>query len=174
MLLFTWESFIVLLLSKKLKLIHKKLYYRLYSMVVKLGLLSWEEQSLKVFGNKILRKIFETKRDEITGEWWKLHSAELHVLCSPPNIIRNHKSTRLRWAGHVARMEQFRNAYRILAGKPEGKTPLGRLKHWWEGNIRPKVDLREVGCDSVNWIDLTQDRDQWRAYVRVIMNLRVP
>ena len=73
-----------------------------------------EEHGLRVFEDKILRKIFEAMRDEITGEWRKLHNAELHALYSSPTIIRNLKSRRLRWAGHVARMEQSRNAYRVL------------------------------------------------------------
>ena len=75
-------------------------------------------------------------RDEITGEWGKLHNAELHALYSSPNIISNLKSRRLRWAGHVARMEQSRNAYRVLVEKPEGKRSLGRPKHRWEDNIK--------------------------------------
>ena len=74
-----------------------------------------------MFENKVLRKIFGAKRDKITGEWRTLHNAELHALYSSPNVIRNLKSRRLRWAGHVARMEQFRNAYRVLMVKPEGK-----------------------------------------------------
>ena len=85
-----------------------------------------EEHRLWVLEIKVLRKLFGAKRDEITGEWRKLHNAELHALYSSPNIIRNLKSRRLRWAGHVARMEQFRNAYRVLVGKPEGNRPLGR------------------------------------------------
>ena len=74
--------------------------------------------------------------------------------------------------GHVARMEQSRNAYRALVRKPEGEKPLERPRHRWEDNI--KMDLREVGCDPGEWIDLAEDRNQWRAYVRVVMNLRVP
>ena len=101
----------------------------------------------------------------------KLHNAELHALYSSPNIIRNLKSRRLRWAGHVAHMEQFRNAYRVLVGKPERKKPLGSPRRRWEDNI--KMDLREVGCDLGDWIALAEDRDQWRAYVRAVMNLRV-
>ena len=85
-----------------------------------------EEYRLRVFENKVFRKIFGAKKDEITGEWIKLHNAELHALYSSPNIIRSLKSRRLRWEGHVARMEQFRNAYRVLVGKPEGKRPLRR------------------------------------------------
>ena len=90
---------------------------------------------------------------------------------SSPNIIRNLKWRRLRWAGHVARMERSRNAKRILVRKPEGKRPLGRPRRRWEDNI--KMDLREVGCDLRDWIALAEDRDQWRAYVRAVMNLWV-
>ena len=125
-----------------------------------------------MFENKVLRKIFGAKTDEITGEWRKLHNAELLALYSSPNIIRSLKSTRLKRAGHVARMDQSRNAYRVLVGKPEGKRPLGRLRRRWEDNIR--MDLREVGCDPGEWIDSPEDRDQWRAYVRAATNLRVP
>ena len=121
--------------------------------------------------NKVLRKIFGAKKDEITGEWRKLHNAELNALYSSPNIIRSLKSRGLRWAGHVAHMDQSRNAYRVLVGKPEGKRPLGRRRRRWEDNIR--MDLREVGCDPGEWIDLAEDSDQWRAYVRAVMNLRV-
>ncbi|KAJ4444125.1 hypothetical protein ANN_05914 [Periplaneta americana] len=114
----------------------------------------------------------ELAGDEVTGEWRKLHNAELHALYPSPDIIRNIKSRRLRWAGHVARMGEFRNAYRVLVGRPEGKRPLGRPRRRWEDNI--KMDLREVGYDGRNWINLAQDRDLWRAYVRAAMNLRVP
>ena len=99
-----------------------------------------EEHRLRVFENKVLRKIFGAKKDDITGKWRKLHNAELHALYSSPNIIRSLKSRRLRWSGHVARMEQSRNAYRVLVGKPEGKRPLGRPRRRWEGNIN--MDLR--------------------------------
>ena len=101
-----------------------------------------------------------------------MHNAELYALYSSPNIIRNLKSRRLRWAGHTARMELSRNAYRVLVGKPEGNRPLGRPRRIWEDNI--KMDLKEIGCDAGNWIDLAEDRDQWRAYVWAVMNLRVP
>ena len=116
--------------------------------------------------------MFRAKRDEIIGEWRKLHNAELHALYSSPNIIRSLKSRRLRWAGHVARMEKSINAYRVLAGKPEGKKPLGRLRCRWEDNI--KMDLREVGCDPRDWTALAEDRDQCRAYIWAVMNLWVP
>ncbi|KAJ4443490.1 hypothetical protein ANN_05162 [Periplaneta americana] len=115
-------------------------------------------------------EIFGAKRDEVTGEWRKLHNAELHALYSSPDIIRNIKSRRLRWAGYVARMVESRNAYRVLVGRPEGKRPLGRPRRRWEDNI--KMALREVGYDGRDWINLAQDRDQWRAYVRAAMNLR--
>ncbi|KAJ4447908.1 hypothetical protein ANN_09917 [Periplaneta americana] len=130
-----------------------------------------KEHRLRVFENKVLRKVFGAERDEVRGEWRKLHNAELHALYSP-DIIRNIKSRRLRWAGHVARMGESRNAYRVLVGRPEGKRPLGRPRCRWEDNI--KMDLREVGYDFRDWINLAQDRDQWRAYVRAAMNLRVP
>ena len=94
--------------------------------------------------NRVLKKISGAKRGGITGEWGKLHNAELHALYSSPNIIRNLKSRRLRWAGHVARMEQFRNTYRVLVGKPESKRPLGRPRRRWEDNI--KIGLREGVC----------------------------
>ncbi|KAJ4427852.1 hypothetical protein ANN_25631 [Periplaneta americana] len=111
------------------------------------------------------------KRDEVTGEWRKLHNTEMHALYSSPDIIRNIKSRRLRWAGHVARMGEYSNAYRVLVGRPEGKIPLGRPRRRWENNI--KMDLREVGYDGRDWINLAQDRDQWWAYVRTAMNLWV-
>jgi hypothetical protein len=82
------------------------------------------------------------------------------------------KSRRMRWAEHVARMGQKRNAYRLLLGKPEGKIPLGRSRRRWVDNI--KMDLREIGCDEVDWIGLAQDRDKWRTLVNAVMNLRVP
>ena len=91
---------------------------------------------------------------------------------SSPNIIWSLKSRRLRWGGHVARMIQFRNVYRALVGKPEGKRPLGRPRHRWEDNI--KMYLKEVGCVPGHWITLTEDRDQWWAYRRAVMSLRVP
>jgi hypothetical protein len=82
------------------------------------------------------------------------------------------KSRRMRWAGHVARMGEKKNAYRILVGKSEGKRPLGRPRRSWMDNI--KIDLREIGRDDMDWIDQVQDRDQWRALVSTVMNLRVP
>jgi hypothetical protein len=82
------------------------------------------------------------------------------------------KSRRMRWARHVARMGEKTNAYRILVGKPEGKRPLGRPRRRWVDNI--KMDLREIGWDGMDCIDLSQDRDQWRALVNLVVNLWVP
>ncbi|KAJ4426584.1 hypothetical protein ANN_26382 [Periplaneta americana] len=162
------------LLSKNLKV---RIYKTVILSVVLYGCETWtltlrEEHRLRVFENKALRKIFGAKRDEVTGEWRKLHNAELHALYSSLDIIRKIKSRRFRRAGHVARMGESRNAYRLLVGRPEGKRPLGRPRRRWEDNI--KMDLREVGYDDRDWINLAQDRDRWRAYVRVAMNLRVP
>ena len=125
-----------------------------------------------MFENSVLRRIFGPKRDEVTGEWRKLHDEELNNLYSSPNIVRVIKSRRMRWAGHVAHMGEGRAVYRVLVGKPEGRRPLGRSWRRWEDNIR--MDLREVGCGCVNWMELAQDRDRWRAFVSAVMNLRVP
>jgi hypothetical protein len=96
-------------------------------MGVKLGLLTLkEEHRLTVSENRVLRRIFGPNRDEVTGEWRKLHSGELHNLYSSPDIIRQIKSRRMGWAGHVACMGEGRNVYRVLVGKREGKRPLGR------------------------------------------------
>ncbi|KAJ4436976.1 hypothetical protein ANN_17108 [Periplaneta americana] len=107
------------------------------------------------------------KRDEATGEWRKLHNAELHVLYSSPDVIRNIKSRHLRLAGHVVRMDESRNAYKVLVGRPERKTLLERPRRRWEDNI--KMDLREVGCDDRDLINLAQDRDQlWTPSIVVL------
>jgi hypothetical protein len=119
----------------------------------------------------VQERIFGPKRDEVTGEWRKLHNEELHNLYSSPDIIRQVKSTRMRWAGHVASMEEERKVYKVLVGKPEGKRPLGRPRRRWEDGIR--MDLRDIGLGGVGWIRLSQDRDRWRAVVSAVMNLRV-
>jgi hypothetical protein len=125
----------------------------------------------RVFENRVLRRILGPKRDEVIGGWRELHNEELHNSYSSPSIIRMIKSRRMRWAGHVARMGEKRNVYRILVGKPEGKRPLGRARRRWEDNI--KMDLREIGWGGMDWIELAQDRNQWRALVNMVMNLRV-
>ncbi|KAJ4425767.1 hypothetical protein ANN_27390, partial [Periplaneta americana] len=149
------------LLSKNLKV---RIYKTVILPVVLYGCETWtltlrEEHSLRVFENKVVRKIFWAKRDEVTGEWRKLHNAELHALYSSPDIIRNIKSRRLRWAGNIARMGESRNAYRVLVGRPEGKRPLGRPRRRWEDNI--KMTLEEIGKRiHVLWIPITT---AWRV-----------
>jgi hypothetical protein len=120
----------------------------------------------------VLRRIFGPKRDRVTGGWRKLHNEELHNLYSSPIVIRIIKSRRMRWAGHVARMGEKRNFYRLRVGKPEGKRPLGRPSRRWIDNI--KVDLLDVRVSDVDWIGLARDRYRWRALVNSVMNLRVP
>jgi hypothetical protein len=116
-----------------------------------------EECRLRVFENRVLRRIFGHNRNEVTGEWRRLHNKELYALYSSPNIIRVIKPRRLRWTEHVARMGERRSAYRALVGKPEGRRPLERPRRRWEDNI--KMYLRDVG---------------WVAVVNTVMNLRVP
>jgi hypothetical protein len=101
-----------------------------------------------VFENRVLRRIFGPKRDEVMGEWRKLHNKELRDLYSSPSIIRIMKSRRMRWAGHVAQLGEKGNAYRLLVVKSEGKRPLGRPRHRWVDNIM--MDLGEVGWDDVD------------------------
>jgi hypothetical protein len=111
-----------------------------------------EEHRLRLFEYRVLRTIFGPKRDEVTGEWRKLHNEELHILYSSPNIIRQIKSRRMRWPEHVARTGEERKVYRVLMGKPEGKKPLGRpRRRWVDGMI---MDLRETGWGNVDWFQL--------------------
>ena len=100
-----------------------------------------EARRLRVFENRVLRRIFGPKRDEVTGEWRTLHNEELNDLYCSSNIVRVIKSSRMKWAGHVARMGKRRGVYRVLVGKPEGKKQLGRPRRRWEDNI--KMDLQE-------------------------------
>jgi hypothetical protein len=118
-----------------------------------------------VLKNRVLRRIFGPKRDEVTGEWRKLHVEELRDLYSSPSIIRIIKSRRIRWAGHVVRMGEKRKAYRLLVGKPEGKRPLGRPRLKWVDNIR--MDFGEVEWGDVDWTGLAKDRNS-------VLILRVP
>jgi hypothetical protein len=106
-----------------------------------------EEHRLRVFENRVLRKIFGPKREE-DGSWRQMHNDELHSLYSWPNIVRVIKSRRMRWAGHVARMGEGRGAYRVLVGRFEGKRPLGRPRRRWEDNT--KMDLGKLGIDGAN------------------------
>jgi hypothetical protein len=140
-----------------------KIYKSIILPVVLYGCQTWtltlrEEHRLSVFENRVLRRIFGPKRDELTGGWRKLHNEELHGLYSSPSIIRVIKARRLRWVGHVASMGEVRGAYNILDGKPEGRRPLGRPRRRWENNI--KMDLREIGFWDVDWINLAQDRSR--------------
>ena len=123
-----------------------------------------------VCGNRVLRGIFGPKRDGVTGQWRKLHSEELNDLYCPPNIVRVIKSRRVRWAGHVARMEEGRGVHKVLVGKPEGKRPVGRPRRRWEYNI--KMDLEEVGKGCGDWMEVAYDRNSWRALVNTVMNFR--
>jgi hypothetical protein len=111
-----------------------------------------EEHRLRVFENRVLRRIFGPKKDEVTGGWGKLHNEELYDLYSSLNIIRIIKSRRMRWAGHIVRMWEKKNMYRLLVGKPEGKRPLGRPRCKWVDDIR--MDLGEVGRGDVDSIGL--------------------
>ena len=111
-----------------------------------------DERRLRVFENRVLRGIFGPTRDEMTGEWRKLHNEELNDLYCSPNFIRVIKSRKIRWAKHVARMGERMGVYRVLVVKHEGKRPLGRPRCRWEVNI--KMDLQEVGYGDMDWIDL--------------------
>jgi hypothetical protein len=124
-----------------------------------------------VFENRVLR-IFGSRIGEVIGDWEKLHNEELHNLYSSPNIIIMIRSKRMRWARHVARMGNKRNAYRILMGNPKRKRPLGRQRRRSVDSI--KIDLREIEWDDVDRIVMAQDKDQWRALVNTVLKLRVP
>jgi len=131
-----------------------------------------KKRKLRVFENMVLRRTFGPRRDEVTGERRRLHNEELNDLYSSPNIVRVIKPRRMRWTGHVARMGEETEVYRVLLGKPEGRRPLNRPRRIWVNNIR--MDLQEVGCGYMDWIGLAQDRDRWRRLVSAVMNLRVP
>jgi hypothetical protein len=128
-----------------------------------------EEHRLRILENRML--IFGPKREE-DGSWRKLHNDELHSLYYSPNTVRVIKSRRMKWAGHVARIEEGNGVYRVLVGRPEGKRPLGRPRRRWDDNI--KMSLREIGIDRANWIQLARDKVRWLAFVNTVMKLRVP
>jgi hypothetical protein len=162
------------LLSKHLKM---KIYRTIILPVVLYGCEAWsltlrEERRQWVFENRVLRRVFGPKRDEVTVEWRKLHNEELNDLYSLPNIVRVVKSRRMKWAGHVARMGENRVVHRVLVGKPEAKRPLGRPRRRWEDNI--KMDLQEIGGGHGDWMELARDKDRWRALVGTVRDFRVP
>jgi hypothetical protein len=125
-----------------------------------------------VFGSRVLRKIFGPMKDKITEEWRRLYKEEIYDLYSSPNNIRVTKSRRMRWAGHVARIDARRGGYMVLVGRPDGKRLLERHRRRWEDNIN--MNIQQVGWRGMDWIDLAEDRDRWRAVLNAVMNLRVP
>jgi len=162
------------LLSKYLKI---KIYKTIILPVVFYGCETWsltlrEERKLRVFENMLLRRIFGPRKDEVTGEWRRLHNAELNDLYSSSIIFRVIKVRIVRWAERVARMREERGVYSVSVLKPEGRRLLGRPRRRWEDTI--KMDLKEVGCRGMDWIELAQDRDRWRGLVNAVMKLRVP
>ena len=126
----------------------------------------------RVLENRVLRRIFGLKRDEVTGEKRKIHSEELNNLYISPNIVRMIQSRRMKWAGHVARMGESRVLYRILVGKREGRRPLGRHRRRW--GIILRWIFRKTRGRGMDWIGLAEDRVRWRALVNAVMNLGVP
>jgi hypothetical protein len=128
-----------------------------------------EERRLRVFENRVLRRVFGPRRDEVTEEWRKLHNEEPNELYSLPNNVRVVKS-RMRSAEHVARMGEERGVHKVLVGKPEGKRPLGRPRRRWENNI--KMEVQEVGGGRGDW--MVQDRVGLRALVSTVLNVLVP
>ena len=126
---------------------------------------------VRVFENRIRRRIFGLKRDD-NGEWRKLHNEELYSLYHSPNIVKVMNSRGLRWVGHVARIDEGRSAFKILTGKPTGKRPLWRHRRRWEGSIR--IGHKEIGINTRDWTDSAHDRDYWRVLVIGTLNLQVP
>jgi hypothetical protein len=142
------------LLSRNLTV---KIYATIILPIVLYGCKTWsltlrEKHKLRGFENKVLRRIFGPKRDEVMGEWRKLHSRELHSLDSSLDIITQIRSRRMRCEAHVARMGEGRNECRVFVGKPEGKRPLERPRRRWEDGI--KIDLREIGWSGFTWLRL--------------------
>jgi hypothetical protein len=125
-----------------------------------------------MFENRVLRRIFGPKSEDVAADWRRLHNEELHNVYASPYIIRLIKPRRTRLAGCVACMGEMRRAYNILVGKPGKKRPLERPKRGWEDNIG--IEFTEIGWVGVGWMHLAQDRDQWQALVNTVMNLRIP
>jgi hypothetical protein len=171
-LLFGAETFVFQFVNLKIKI-----YRTIILPIVLYGCETWslmlrEECRMKVFENRVLRRVFGPKRDALTGEWRKLHNEELSDLYSLSNIVRVVKSRRMRWEWRVARMGEGRDVHRVLVGKPEGKRPLGRPRRRWEDDI--KLYLEEVGGGCLDWMELAQDRERWWALVSMVMNFLVP
>jgi hypothetical protein len=130
------------------------------------------ERRLRVFENRVLRRTFGVKRDEVTWEWRKLHNEKLNNLyCSHTNV-RVIKSRIITWAGNLVCMVEGKGLHRVLVGNPEGRRPLDRPRRRWEDNIN--MGLQEVGCGGLDWIKLAQDRDRFQTLVTAVMNIRVP
>jgi hypothetical protein len=150
------------LLSKNVKI---KIYRTIMLPVVLYVCEAWpltmrKERRLRVFQNRVLKRIFGPKREKVND------------LYSSPKIVWVIKLRRIRWVGHVACMGESRGVYWVLVGKPEGKRPLGRPRHRWKDNIN--MDLQEMGCGGMEWHDLAQDKDRWQTLVNVATNLRLP
>jgi hypothetical protein len=158
------------------KNIKNVLYRTIILPVVLYGCETWsltltEECGMRLFENRVRRRIFGPKRNEVTGEWRKLHREELNYLYSSPMIILAIKSRRMRWPEHVARMGRGQ-VHTGFWGKPEGQRPRGRPRGRCKDNI--KMELQEVGWAGMDWIDLARDRDRKRALVNAVMSIRFP
>jgi hypothetical protein len=150
------------ILYKNLKI---KIYETIISPVLFYACEAWsltlrKAHRLRIFENRILRRIFGPKRDS-NGEWKRLQNEELHSLYRSPNIVSVIKSKRLKWTGHVARMEEGRSTSKLLSAKPTGKIFFRESRRRWEDNIR--MDLEEICINSGNWVNSAQDRGYWRA-----------